>query len=460
MPDPATLSSPAGLRLPPSVPGLPLVGNLPRLMTQRLDFLQQARRQVGDAFLLDLGLGKAVVLCHPRHAQHVLVDRARNYTKGGAMWESLRTFLGNGLPTSEGDLWKRQRRMIQPAFHHQRLVALTEKMVEAIDLSLAESWEGAAKTGEPFDAAKAFTRITMNVLVRALFGSALEPAETERAAQAFTYANDFMLKGLVTNSIPAWVPVPGRARYREAIRTVDEIVFRVLERGRRGTDTDDSLISLLIHARDEETGTQMTDAQLRDEAVALFVAGYETTAAGMAWAFHFLTQQPAVAQRLHAEVDSVLGSRAPTFADLQKLTYTRNMLQEALRLYSPSYWIPRTAAEEDEIDGYRIPAGSQIAVLTYVLHHHPDVWEDPERFDPDRFTPERSAGRHKQAWVPFGAGQRQCIGKEFSLMEGQLMLARIAQRFQAQAIPGRVAQVQLSASLHTKDGVWVRLKAR
>jgi cytochrome P450 len=136
------------------------------------------------------------------------------------------------------------------------------------------------------------------------------------------------------------------------------------------------------------------------------------------------------------------------------------MLQEALRLYSPSYWIPRTTAEEDEFDGYRIPAGSQIALLTYVLHHHPDVWEDPERFDPDRFTPERSAGRHKQAWIPFGAGQRQCIGKEFSLMEGQLMLARIAQRFQALAIPGRVAQVQLSASLHTRDGVWVRLKAR
>ncbi|HLL01387.1 MAG TPA: cytochrome P450 [Myxococcaceae bacterium] len=460
MPDPATLSSPAGLRLPPPVPGLPLVGNLPRLLTQRLDFLQQARRQVGDAFLLDVGLGKAVVLCHPRHAQHVLVDRARNYTKGGAMWESLRTFLGNGLPVSEGDFWKRQRRMIQPAFHHQRLVALTQKMVEAIDLSLAESWEGAAKTGEPFNAAKAFTRITMNVLVRALFGSALEPAETERAAQAFTYVNDFLLKGLVTNSIPAWVPVPGRARYHEAIRTVDEIVFRVLERGRRGADTDGSLISLLIHTRDEETGSQMTDEQLRDEAVALFVAGYETTAAGMAWAFHFLTQQPAVAQRLQAEVDSVLGSRAPTFADLQKLTYTRNMLQEALRLYSPSYWIPRTAAEEDELDGYRIPAGSQIALLTYVLHHHPDVWEDPERFDPDRFTPERSAGRHKQAWMPFGAGQRQCIGKEFSLMEGQLMLARIAQRFQALAIPGRVAQVQLSASLHTRDGVWVRLKAR
>jgi cytochrome P450 len=213
-------------------------------------------------------------------------------------------------------------------------------------------------------------------------------------------------------------------------------------------------------AEDEETGKQKTDAQLRDEAVALFVAGYETTAAGMAWACHFLAQQPETARRLQAEVDGVLGSRQPGFADLQQLTYTRGVLQEALRMYPPSYWIPRTAAEDDELDGYRIPAGTQVAVLTYVLHHHPEIWESPQRFDPDRFTPERSAGRHKHAWIPFGAGQRQCIGKEFSLMEGQLILARVAQRFQPSAIPGREPQMQLSGSLHTRNGVWVRLTER
>lgn len=460
MSDPTTLSSAASLPLPPRVPGLPLVGNLPRLLIQRLDFLEQARRQAGDIFLLDVGLGKTTALCHPRHAQHVLVDHARNYSKGGPFWASLRAFLGNGLPISEGAFWKRQRRMIQPAFHHQRLVALTGKMVEAIDACLAESWESAARSGAPFNAAKAFTRLTMSVLVRALFGGALEPSETERAAQAFTYINDYMLKAMVTNTLPAWMPVPGRARFREAARIVDEVVLRVLARGRQSEDADESLLSLLIHARDEETGSQMTDEQLRDEAVTLFVAGFETTSAAMAWAFHFLTQQPAVAERLRAEVDAVLGSRTPEFADLQKLTYSRTLLQEALRMYSPSYWLPRIATEEDEIDGYRIPAGSQVALFTHVIHHHPGVWEQPERFDPDRFTPERSAGRHKQAWLPFGTGQRQCIGKEFSLMEGQLMLARIAQRFQASAIPGRVAQVQLSTTMHTRDGVWVRLQAR
>ncbi|MDY7229374.1 cytochrome P450 [Hyalangium rubrum] len=460
MPD-STMGTPGvGQRLPPRVPGLPLVGNLPRLLAQRFDFLEEARRQAGELFLLDLGLGKAVALCHPRHAQHVLVDRARNYTKGGPMWDSIRSFLGNGLPVSEGEFWKRQRRMIQPAFHHQRLVSLIGEMVEAIDACLEEAWEPAARTGEPFDAAKAFTRVTMNVLVRALFGSGLEPRETEQVAQAFTYVNAYMMKGLVTNSLPPWVPVPGRARYREAIRTIDEIVFQVLARGRRSADTGDSLISLLLHATDEETGKQMTDAQLRDEAVALFVAGYETTAASMAWAFHFLSVQPETAQRLHAEVDAVLGSRKPGFEDLRQLTYTRGVLQEALRMYPPSYWIPRTAEEDDELDGYRIPAGTQMAVLTYVLHHHPEIWESPQRFEPERFTPERSAGRHKHAWIPFGSGQRQCIGKEFSLMEGQLILARVAQRFQASAIAGRMPQVQLGGSLNTRNGVWVRLKQR
>jgi cytochrome P450 len=460
MSDPAMPDPSSGPSLPPRVPGLPLVGNLPRLLAQRFGFLEAARRQTGEMFMLDLGLGQAIALCHPRHAQHVLVDRARNYTKGGAMWDSIRTFLGNGLPVSEGEFWKRQRRMIQPAFHHQRLVALTGEMIDAIDASLAEAWESAARTGAPFNAAKAFTRMTMNVLVRALFGSGLDPAETERVAQAFTYVNGYMLKGMSTNSLPQWVPVPGRAQYREAIRTVDEIVFRVLERGRHSAAMEDSLLSLLLHATDEETGKAMTDAQLRDEAVAIFVAGYETTSSGLAWAFHFLTQQPEAAQRLQAEVDAVLGSRRPTFADLQQLTYTRGVLQEALRMYPPSYWIPRTATEDDELDGYRIPAGTLVAVLTYILHHHPEVWESPERFDPDRFKPERSAGRHKQAWIPFGTGQRQCIGKEFALMEGQLILARVAQRFQASAIPGRVAQLQLSALLHTKNGVWVRLKER
>jgi cytochrome P450 len=445
--------------LPPKVSGFPLVGALPGLLKERFEFLERAQQRHGDVFTLDLGLTDAIILCHPQYVQHVLVDHARKYFKGGAIWESMRTFLGNGLPVSEGDFWKRQRRMIQPAFHHQRLVALTGKMVEAIDENLAR-WEPAARTGEPFDIAEALSHMTMDVMVQAMFGSALGAGEAERVGQALAYIIDYMMQGMVTHSLPEWLPVPGRARYQEAIRFIDEVVFRIIERGRKSAEEEDSLLSLLLHSVDTESGERMTNAQLRDEAVSLFIAGYETTAVGLAWALHLLTRHPKSAQRMQAEVAGVLGERVPGFADLRQLPHTRNVLQESLRLYSPSYWIPRTSSEEDEIGGYRIPAGRMVVLFTHLIHHNPTIWEEPRRFDPDRFTPERSEGRHKQAWVPFGAGQRQCIGKEFSLMEGQLILARLAQRFEPSAVLGREAQVHIGTSIRAKGGVWVHLRKR
>ncbi|QRO02134.1 cytochrome P450 [Archangium violaceum] len=447
------------MQTPPRVPGLPLLGTLPELLTRKLDYVSELRERHGDIFTLDLKVGEVVLLCHPRHAQHVFVDRARSYGKSGPVFDSLRTLLGNGLAMSEGDFWMRQRRMMQPAFHHQRLAALTQKMVEAIDECL-EGWEAAAAAGEPFDIARAFNRVTMNVMVRTMFGAGLEPSETERVANALVYVIDFILLGFATQSLPGWVPVPGRARYREALRTIDETVFGVIERARRDTGGEATLLSLLLDMVDEESGERMSQRELRDEAVTLFLAGYETTSVTMAWAMHALTQQPHLFQRLQAEVERAVGTRVPGFADLTSLAWCRNVAQESLRLYPPVYWVARKAVEEDVIDGFRIPAGKSMAVMVHHIHRHPGEWEAPERFDPDRFTPERSAGRHKHAWVPFGAGQRQCIGKEFALMEAQLILARLAQRFHVEAVPGRVAELLLSTTLRAKSGVWVKLTRR
>jgi cytochrome P450 len=436
------------------------VGSLPRLIRQRFDFLEAARQRYGDIFTLGLGPSQGIALCHPRHAQHVLVDHAGNYSKGGPFWDSLRTVMGNGLPVSDGDYWKRQRRMLQPAFHRERLAAITDTMRETIDESLTSLWEPAARSGQPFDVAGAFTHMTMNVLVRTMFGTGLATPEVERGASAMMYIIDFMLREMVTQVVPAWVPLPGRSRYREAIRTVDALVQQVLERGDEGAAHEDSILSLLRHATDAETGERMTPRQIRDETVALFVAGYETTTVTMSWVFHYLTQQPELAERLRAEVDDVLGARPPGFGDLPRLSLARGVVQEAMRLYPPAYWLPRQAVEDDEIDGYRIPAGTLVGVLTYLIHRRPDLWEAPERFDPERFSPERSAGRHRYAWLPFSAGQRQCIGKEFSLMEALLILCRVMQRFSAAAVPGRVAQVHFGTTLSARNGVWVRLAAR
>jgi cytochrome P450 len=332
-------------------------------------------------------------------------------------------------------------------------------MVGAIDEVLDE-WEPASRGEEPFNMAQGFARMTMNVLVRTMFGSGLEPGEPERVAKALAYAIDYTMMGLMTNSLPDWVPVPGRARYREALQTINALIFRIIQKGRQGGMADNSLLSMLLNMVDAETGAQMTDEQLRDEAVALFLAGYESTSVGLSWAYHAMTQQPELAQRLREEVDGVLGQRKPGFADLQLLPYTRNVFQEALRLYPPAWFAPRMVEEDDEIDGYRIPAGKTVAPITWMIQRHPDFWEDPARFDPDRFTPQRSEGRHKYAYTPFLIGKRQCIGKEFSMMEGVFMLARISQRYQASAVPGRVAQLHIATTIRTKDGVWVNLKPR
>jgi cytochrome P450 len=460
MRDFAALSPLSHTHLPPRVPGLPLVGSLPRLLRQRFQFLEEARRQHGEIFRLGLGMSEAIALCHPRHAQHVLVDHGNNYTKGGPFWDSVRTLMGNGLPVNDGASWLRQRRMLQPAFHHQRIAALAGRLMESIDEGLTEQWEPAARTGEPFNAAQAFTHLTMHVLVRTMFGGGLPRAEAEQASEAMAYIIDFMLKGMMARFLPSWTPIPGQARYRVAVQTIDSIIFRMIDRGEQDPELGDTLLSLLLQASDSDTGEHMTPAQLRDEAVALFVAGFETTSVAMAWVLHILTQQPEIAQRLQDEVDTVLGARTPGFEDARRLTYTRNVLQESLRLYSPAYWLPRTPLEDDEIDGYRIPAGTLVGVLSHLIHRHPDIWESPERFDPDRFLPENSARRPKQAWLPFGAGQRQCIGKEFALMEGQFLLARIAQRFRVTAVPGHMAQVNFTTTLRAKNGVWVHLAPR
>ncbi|HUM69639.1 MAG TPA: cytochrome P450, partial [Chloroflexota bacterium] len=239
-----------------------------------------------------------------------------------------------------------------------------------------------------------------------------------------------------------------------------EIVYGIIAQCRAGKLSDDHLLAMLLDVVDEETGEGMTDQQLRDEVATLFLAGYETTSLALSWALHHLMQHPEMMTKMQAEVDSVLNGRQPTLADLPQLPYTRMVLQEAMRLQPPSYWLPRTAVADDEIDGYHISAGTQVVSLTYMYHRHPEHWENPEQFDPERFTPERSANRHRYAWIPFGAGQRLCIGRDFAMMEGQLALAMVAQRFNMTAVPDHEVKPMLSSTMRPKNGVMVTLEKR
>lgn len=444
---------------PPKTPGLPLIGALPALIARPFDFLLEARARHGDVYALDLGLFKLVVLAHPRHAEQIFLDNSRNYVRSGPVYEAGRSFLGNGLATSDGDFWLRQRRLMQPQFHRKRLATLTEIMVATIEAELAD-WAPAADAAAPFDLLRAFNSITMKVIVRTMFGTSLNRQESDDVGKEMALAANYLLLGALTSALPRWLPVPGARRYRQALQKIDAVLSDVITGTRQAGGDADNLIAMFLHMVDAETGAQMTDQQLRDEAVTIFFGGYETTSLMLSWAFHFLTQHPEMLDRLQAEVDAALGTRLPTFADLPALPYTSMILQETVRLRPPAWFITRTAVAADVIDGFAIPAGATVGVLPYLVHRHPDYWANPEQFDPQRFAPECSADRHRFAWMPFGAGQHQCIGKDFAMMEAQLILAMLLQRYRVTAAPGHTTRPQLSATLKPKGGVFVNLARR
>lgn len=445
--------------LPPRTQGLPVVGALPMFARRPFDFLLEARARYGDIYTLDLGVLRWVILNHPRHTEHVLIHNVRNYRKSGPLWDSVRTLLGNGLVVSEGDVWLRQRRMLQPQFHRQRLAALADAMVTATAECL-EAWEKAANTAQPLDVAQAFSTITMRVIARALFGQALNDQEMRQVSEAMAYVLDYIMVGSATQALPKWLPMPGAQRYAQMQQEIDAVVYKIIAHERNATTPSESMLAMLLQMVDEESGETMTDQQLHDEVLTFFLAGYETTSLALTWVLHFLTQHPDVMTKLQTEVDTVLQGRTPTFADLGALSYTRMVLQETMRIRPPSWWLPRTAVADDEIDGYAISAGTTVVSFTYGVHHNPTIWSDPERFDPERFRPERIAQQHKLAWAPFGAGQRQCIGRDFSIMEAQIILAMLVQRYTLTDKPRPLAQPQLSTTLRPKGGVTINVAKR
>ena len=333
----------------PTAPRLPVVGALPYLVRQPFDYLRTAQRQHGDIFKLDLGVTEIVMLNHPRHMQYVLRDNARNYRKGGSMWDSARRMFGNGLVVSEGDYWLRQRRMMQPQFHRRHIAGLFDLMATAIDEQMAQ-WPASAET---FDFSSAINRITMNVIVRTMFGTHLSADEFDRAGEAITQALDGILIGTVADFLPTWIPMPSRRRLAEAMRTFDEIVFRVIERCRADEESV-GLLPMLLNVVDAESGEQMTDQQLRDEVTTIFVAGYETTAIALAWAADYLARDQVLQDKVSAEINTTLGSDTPDLASLRELDLVKRTFKEALRIRPSAWQLPRSAVADDEIDGYRL----------------------------------------------------------------------------------------------------------
>src|SRR5262245_18759533 len=414
-----------------------------------LAFLRWAAREYGDVVRFDAWPIVVHVLHHPDHIKYVLQDNNRNYWKGGLVGRA-KPLIGEGLFTSEGDFWRRQRRLAQPAFHRQRIQGFATPM-SAAGARMLEGWETAAATGTPSDLMEQMSRVTLRVVGQALFGVDLigDAADVGRAMMsAVQFVSEEVFSLFPSLLI---VPTPRNLRFRSARAALDRVVLGIIERRRHGGSGGDDLLAMLMEARDEGTGDGMSDRQLRDEIMTLMLAGYDSTSVTLAWAGLRLAQHPEVGDRVRGEVASVLGGKAPALADLPHLELTRRVIDETLRLYPPVLVISRETYAADAIDGYPIPAKSIVMLSAYVTHRHPAFWRDPDRFDPDRFTAEHVAARPRFAYFPFGGGPRLCIGNEFALMEAQILLAMIMQRYRLEVAPGHTVAHEVRVSVRPRQ---------
>lgn len=419
--------------LPPRPPGVPLLGNIPQVkQLGMLPFMAKTWEQLGDTFAMDVGF-RAVVVAHPDGIKRVLAGNAKNYVKG-KVYDGVRRIIGNGVLALEGDAWKARRQLMQPAFHRNALGGLTQAMVETgamhFDGLLAE--HGSA----PFvlDAHRDMVKLTLDVVTAALFGRELL-GEVEISYEALRDALELVSNkgnGLV---LPRWVPLPKNKKFHRTMDEVEGAIYRVIAAG-RSRQPDGTLLSMLMHSVDSDTKQPLRDVDLRDEIFTMFVAGHETTALTLTWLFTLLEGRDDVMQKMVHEVETVLGDRDPIFEDFPKLPYLRQVIDETLRLRGPVAMNARTAVEDDEIQGFRIRKGEIVMPFFYGAHRHRDFWTDPEAFEPERFTAERSAGRNSWSYVPFAAGQRQCIGNMFSLVETVVLLAQLLRRFEVKVMPG------------------------
>jgi len=451
-------------QVPPGPKGYPLVGLIPRLMRDMMGTYREAA-QIGGIVEMDLGMQRAYLLTDPELIKHVLLDNYRNYVKGEQL-DSIRPLLGNGLFLSEGDFWFTQRRLMQPAFYRPKLSGLADVMVEAAQM-VVDRWE-AQPPDQPVNMMYEMRQITQSVIVQAMFSTSISREETIRAGEALDYALLTLVERSITPfSMPEWLPTARNRRLREALATLDEVVYRFIDERRAlvsrtedGYDPTGDLLSMLINVRYEDTGEGMSDQQLRDEVMTMFLAGHETTANTLTWVWYLLSQHPEIEARLHAELDDVLGGRAPTFADLDTLAYTRMVIEETLRMY-PAVWMTgRQSIEEDVIGSYTIPADSMLMLSFYFMHHDPTYWDEPEVFRPERFSEGGAQDRPRWAYLPFGGGPRVCIGQHFALMEAQLVLALIAQRYAPRLVPGQPIDLRLMGTLQPKEGPWMLLERR
>lgn len=429
---------------------LPLLGHAHLMARRPLDFLASLP-SLGDLVELRIGSKPAYMPCHPELVRQVLLN-ARVYDTGGPVKEKARPILGNGLITSDWADHRRQRRMVQPAFHQAHITSYARVMEEEC-AAHADSWRG----GQPFDVGDAMQALTARVTARALFATEMAPhsvAEIQRSLPV-------MVRGAYRRAVDptgllARLPLPANREFDSALGRLHTLIDGIIGDYRRSGQDRGDLLSALLAARDDEDGEDgedgekgggMSDQEVHDQVMTLLLAGVETTASALTWAWHLLAAHPEAEARLHAEVDEVLADRVPTYADVPRLAYTQRIFTETLRLYPPAWMYTRTTTEPTELGGHRLPVGADILISPYVIHRIPDLFARPEVFDPDRWLPERAKEVARGSYLPFGAGSRKCIGDVFGMTEATLALAALASRWRLRAVPGTTVRPRAEMSL-------------
>jgi cytochrome P450 len=444
-----------GRRRYPGPPPWAVPGLLRKLWGDRLRLLSDAADQYGDVVRFAMGPKTIYFFNHPDHAKHVLVDNAANYHKGLGLAEARRRILGDGLLTSEGETWRRQRRVISPAFRRERIAGFAGVVADA-GAHLTQRLE--AETGNVVDLAEEMTALTMDVLGRTLLDADLSPLNF--LGPAFEAAQDQAMFEMVTlGALPLWLPLPRHRRFRAARRKIEEAVRTLVGTREHDAGTEGSdMISMLLRAGSGEPDAGARWRVLRDEIVTILLAGHETTASTLSWAWYLLSRHPEAAERLRDEAVAALGDRTPEYADLTKLPYTATVIQETMRLYPAVWALPRRAQAADEIDGYPVPAGADVMISAYTLHRHPGFWANPDQFRPERFAADAPPVAHKYAYIPFGAGPRVCVGSHLGMLEATLIAAMVARRFRFEFAGTADPVPEAMLSLRVRDGLPVRVR--
>jgi cytochrome P450 len=444
----------AGPRTVTGPKGLPLIGSILDAWRDPIRMMTHALREHGDVVRFRFAWLDYYVLNDPAAAHRVLVENARAYHKS-PNYAGLKVMLGQGLLTSEGEVWRRQRKLSQPAFHREKIASFVRTMA-GCTTDMLDRWSSLAP-GTKIDVHAEMMRLTLRIVGKTLLSADLE-ADAKQFGEALNVAIHWAnahVESLVR--FPVWVPTPANLRFRRAQRLIEGVVLRVVEERRASGKEESDLLGMLMSVRDETTGERMSDRQLLDELLTLTLAGHETTANALAFTFHLLAKDPAITAELRAEVDSVLGDRVPGLEDLPRMPFTKAVIEESLRLYPPAWMFERIALEDDEVIGFRVPKGTFIGISPYTMHRKPEYFPDPEKFEPQRFL-EPDTSRPKLAYLPFGGGPRTCIGNAFALTEMQILLPMIVRRASLGHVTGSQLKLDTSITLRPRNGVPMTLE--